>query len=151
MSGIDGAALRAVRQQAEVSLREVARRSGYSYSHLSKVERGERPVSGAVVGAYLRARVTVAHLRANGQPATLDEQRREQRQERRQTLAQELAERYSEGESMQALAASTGYSPDFVRQLLGGLVRQLLIQARQNGGPRERAGRHPVRRKGQPS
>jgi DNA-binding transcriptional regulator YiaG len=50
--GYAGADLRAVREAAEVAVRELARRSGVSSTHLSDVELGRRRATPAVVAAY---------------------------------------------------------------------------------------------------
>jgi transcriptional regulator with XRE-family HTH domain len=51
MSILDGPTLRALREQHNVPLRQVARLSGMSHSHLSKLEHGEpgRPVTSTVL------------------------------------------------------------------------------------------------------
>lgn len=53
-NGYDGPVLRSIRENANVSLRRVARVAGMSHGHLSKLERGEpgRPVTPAVLRAY---------------------------------------------------------------------------------------------------
>jgi transcriptional regulator with XRE-family HTH domain len=59
MSGVSGAVLRLLRERAGIGLRAVARRSKgnveISDSHLSRVERGHRPVTPAVLAAYERS------------------------------------------------------------------------------------------------
>jgi transcriptional regulator with XRE-family HTH domain len=58
VSGVNGAVLRLLRERAGVGLRAVARRSrggmAVSDGHLSRVERGQRPVTPAVLAAYER-------------------------------------------------------------------------------------------------
>ena len=58
MSAVSGPVLRVLRERAGVGLRAVARRSkigmGISDSHLSRVERGHRPVTPAIIVAYER-------------------------------------------------------------------------------------------------
>jgi transcriptional regulator with XRE-family HTH domain len=59
MNGVSGAVLRLLRERAGIGLRAVAHRSRGSVeisdSHLSRVERGHRPVTPAVVAAYERS------------------------------------------------------------------------------------------------
>jgi transcriptional regulator with XRE-family HTH domain len=57
MSILDGPTLRALREQHNVPLRQVARVSGLSHGHLSKLEHGEpgRPVTSTVLAAYQQA------------------------------------------------------------------------------------------------
>lgn len=57
MTVFDGPTLRAVRESMGVPLRRIARQTGMSHGHLSKVERGEygRPVTPAILAAYQRA------------------------------------------------------------------------------------------------
>lgn len=57
MYGYDGPTLRSIRENANVSLRMVARAAGMSLGHMSKVERGEfgQPVTHAVLRGYERA------------------------------------------------------------------------------------------------
>ena len=52
----------------------------------------------------------------------------------RQTLAKDLVKRYSSGESIRALAASTGRSYGFVHRVL----TESGVQLRQRGGARRR-------------
>jgi predicted transcriptional regulator len=52
----------------------------------------------------------------------------------RQTLARDLVKRYGEGESIRALAASTGRSYGFVHRVL----TESGVQLRQRGGARRR-------------
>lgn len=52
----------------------------------------------------------------------------------RQTLAKDLVKRYSEGESIRALASSTGRSYGFVHRVL----TESGVQLRQRGGARRR-------------
>ncbi len=52
----------------------------------------------------------------------------------RQTLAKDLVERYAAGESIRALAASTGRSYGFVHRVLS----ESEVQLRQRGGARRR-------------
>ncbi len=52
----------------------------------------------------------------------------------RQTLAKELVRRYNSGESIRALAASTGRSYGFVHRVL----TESGVQLRQRGGARRR-------------
>lgn len=56
MTNFDGPTLRAVRESLGVPLRRIAKQSGMSHGHLSKVERGEygRPVTPAIMAAYQR-------------------------------------------------------------------------------------------------
>jgi transcriptional regulator with XRE-family HTH domain len=64
VSVIDGPTLRALREQHNVPLRQVARLSRLSHGHLSKVEHGEpgRPVTATVLAAYQKATgVTLTH------------------------------------------------------------------------------------------
>lgn len=79
MSGIEvtGAMLRQLRFQARLGLRAVARRSlsRISDSHLSRVERGDRPVTPAVVAVYEKAlgvRIDQALLAGVGSCDTAD-------------------------------------------------------------------------------
>lgn len=79
MSGIEvtGAMLRQLRFQARLGLRAVARRglSRISDSHLSRVERGDRPVTPAVVAVYEKAlgvRIDQALLAGVGSVDTAD-------------------------------------------------------------------------------
>lgn len=79
MSGIEvtGAMLRQLRLQARLGLRAVARRglSRISDSHLSRVERGDRPVTPAVVAVYEKAlgvRIDQALLAGVGSCDTAD-------------------------------------------------------------------------------
>lgn len=53
-AAIDGPTLREARTSRKVALRVIARRTGMSHGHLSKVERGEygRPVTPAILQAY---------------------------------------------------------------------------------------------------
>jgi transcriptional regulator with XRE-family HTH domain len=57
VSRVDGAALREVRRRAGIGLRAVERRSmgRVTESHLSRVERGERPVTPSIVAVYEKA------------------------------------------------------------------------------------------------
>jgi len=52
----------------------------------------------------------------------------------RQTLAQDLVQRYTDGESIRALAASTGRSYGFIHRVL----TESGVQLRQRGGARRR-------------
>ncbi|WP_165449672.1 helix-turn-helix domain-containing protein [Krasilnikovia cinnamomea] len=52
MDGLDGAALRQLREKAHVSQATVAREAGVSVGHISRVETGSRAVSPAVVTGY---------------------------------------------------------------------------------------------------
>src|SRR5690606_2490969 len=79
VSGIEvtGAMLRQLRLQARLGLRAVARRglSRISDSHLSRVERGDRPVTPAVVAVYEKAlgvRIDQALLAGVGSCDTAD-------------------------------------------------------------------------------
>ena len=82
MNGITGAMLRELRLRRDVGLRAVARRTsgkvGLSDGHLSRVERGQRPVTPAVISAYERAlgiRIhpdTIAYLVAPYEPDHAD-------------------------------------------------------------------------------
>src|SRR5512138_1360347 len=56
MTVVDGATLRQLRQQAGVGLRRIASGAKVPVSdgHLSRVERGHRPVTPAIVAAYER-------------------------------------------------------------------------------------------------
>jgi transcriptional regulator with XRE-family HTH domain len=79
---ITGAMLRELRLRHDLGLRAVARRAGgkvqLSDGHLSRVERGQRPVTPAVIATYERAlgtRIhpdTIAHLVAPHQPDHAD-------------------------------------------------------------------------------
>lgn len=59
MANVTGQMLRELRERADVGLRAIARKTNsrvrLSDSHLSRVERGERPVTPAVLAAYERA------------------------------------------------------------------------------------------------
>lgn len=59
MANVTGQMLRELRERADVGLRAIARKTSsrvrLSDSHLSRVERGERPVTPAVLAAYERA------------------------------------------------------------------------------------------------
>jgi transcriptional regulator with XRE-family HTH domain len=57
MNVIDGPTLRALREQQNIPLRQVARLAGLSHGHLSKVELGEpgRSVTSTILAAYQRA------------------------------------------------------------------------------------------------
>ena len=82
MNPITGAMLRELRLRHDLGLRAVARRAGgkvqLSDGHLSRVERGQRPVTPAVIATYERAlgtRIhpdTIAHLVAPHQPDHAD-------------------------------------------------------------------------------
>jgi transcriptional regulator with XRE-family HTH domain len=79
---VTGAMLRELRQHADIGLRAVARRTtGHvrlSDGHLSRVERGLRPVTPAVLAAYeraLRMRIdphTLNNLTTGGRPDHAD-------------------------------------------------------------------------------
>ncbi len=51
-----GTALRAVREAAQIGLREFARRTHWSAAYLSQIERGQRPVSDEIRRAYRQLR-----------------------------------------------------------------------------------------------
>ena len=77
MDDISGALLREQRKRAGVGLRRVAGRSAWSVSagHLSRVERGERPVTPAIVAVYEQAlgiRIADAAAQQQWRPVELD-------------------------------------------------------------------------------
>jgi transcriptional regulator with XRE-family HTH domain len=82
VSGVDGAVLRELRERAGLGLRRIASRSALSVSvgHLSRVERGERRVTPAILAAYEQALGTrIAHALADraGGADRLDQLERE--------------------------------------------------------------------------
>ena len=61
-----GAALREMRQEAGIKIREMARAVGISATTLSLYERGRRPVSAETVARYARAIADeIAHRRGD--------------------------------------------------------------------------------------
>jgi transcriptional regulator with XRE-family HTH domain len=82
VNDVDGAMLREMRRRAGIGLRRVVSRAQVSVSdsHLSRVERGERPVTPAIVAAYEKALgVRIADAVAGGRwrPGRLDDARRQ--------------------------------------------------------------------------
>lgn len=86
MSRVDGAILREVRRHAGIGLRAVERRSmgRVTESHLSRVERGERPVTPSIVAVYEKAlgvpieqAVRVARLQADDAQRQADDAQRQ--------------------------------------------------------------------------
>jgi transcriptional regulator with XRE-family HTH domain len=82
VTGVDGSVLRELRQQAGVGLRRIAGAAKVPVSdgHLSRVERGLRPVTPAIVSAYetaLGVRVHDAVPGAEGGTRILDQARRQ--------------------------------------------------------------------------
>lgn len=67
-----GKTLRAAREQAGISMRGMAHRTGISYSHLSNVERGYRTATDALVEAYRRILADKGHTLDTESPARSD-------------------------------------------------------------------------------